>query len=186
MRASFRPKSNSGILLDAALEAAREAGATAEVVDITRVRLAPCRACDACASDGVCVQKDDLARILDAVWRAERLLIATPVHYMAAPAQLKLFIDRTQCCYNRKYVLRRSLPADVRARRRGGVIAVCGSKVQAAFDGLDFTMKYLFDALEMDFAERLYVRRVDRPGEIAEHPERIEEARALGRRLAEG
>lgn len=186
LRTSFRPGSNSTILLEAALEGAREAGAEVETVDLTKVRIAPCRACDACARTGRCrFTDDDLMGIVDAAWDAGRLLIATPVYYVAAPAQLKCFIDRTQCLYNRKYKIRDRLPAEEIARRRGGVIAVCGSRIKGAFDGLDFTMKYLFDSFQMTFAERLYVPHVDGPREIENHPEKIMEARELGRRLVE-
>ena len=141
LRASFRPESNSAALLRAAVDGARCAGAEVEVVDLTKKRIGPCRACGACERTGRCrFTDDDLMPILDSVWEAGRALVATPIHYMAAPAQLKSFIDRTQCLYNRKYKLRDRLGKDEVARRRGGVIAVCGSKVARAFDGLDLTM----------------------------------------------
>ncbi len=187
LRTSFRPGSNSTRLLEAAVEGARQAGAEVEQFDLAKARIAPCRACDACARTGRCrFTDDDLMRIVDSGWEAGRLLVATPVYYMAAPAQLKGFIDRTQCLYRRKYTLKRRLPSDEVARRRGGVIAVCGSRIPEAFDGLEVTMKYLFDSFQMTFAERLYVPHVDGPREIEGHPERIAEARELGRRLVEG
>ncbi|MHC5057699.1 MAG: flavodoxin family protein [Planctomycetota bacterium] len=187
LRTSFRPGSNSTILLDAAAEGARAAGAEVETFDLAKARIGPCRACDACARTGRCrFVDDDLMVIVDAAWDAGSLLVATPIYYMAAPAQLKCLIDRTQCLYSRKYRLEDRLPAEEIARRRGGVIAVCGSKIKEAFDGLDLTMKYLFDSFQMTFAERLYVQHVDSPREIESHPARIEEARELGRRLVEG
>jgi multimeric flavodoxin WrbA len=185
-RTSFRPRSNSSRLLEEAIEGAREAGSSAEVVDLPRTRIKPCTACDACIESGRCVfEDDDFCRVLDRMLEAERILVATPVYFMAAPAQLKLLIDRTQCLYNRKYVRKERMPKELRRRRRGGVIAVSGSKLENAFDGLDLTMRYFFDALEMKFAERLYVGHVDEQGEIERHPERLREARELGRRLVE-
>ena len=80
------------------------------------------------------------------------------------------------------------------------MIAVCGSKFKRAFDGLDLTMRFFFDSLQMRWpdgaegspaaagklatASKLYVRHVDAPGEIERHPEFMEQARELGRRLA--
>ncbi len=187
LRSSPRPGSNSTILLDAAVDGARAAGAEVETFDLAKARIAPCRACDACERTGRCrFTDDDLMKIVDAAWEAGSLLIATPIYYMAAPAQLKLFIDRTQCLYCRKYRLGDRLGEDEVARRRGGAIAVCGSRIEGAFDGLDLTLKYLFDSFQMTFAEKLYVPHIDAPREIEAHPERIEEARELGRRLAEG
>ena len=179
IRTSFRPGSNSAILLEAALEGAREAGAKVEVVDLTKRSIAPCRACDACARTGRCRWT-----VVDLMWEAGRVLVATPVYYMAAPAQLKLLVDRTQCLYHLKYTLKRRLPEDEIARRKGGVIAVSGSRLENAFDGLSLTMRYFFDSLQMTFASRLYAGHVDRPGEIERRPDMLAEARELGRALA--
>ena len=187
LRTSFRAGSNSTILLEAALDGARAADADVETFDLAKISIGPCRACDACVRTGRCIFTDDrLMEIVDAAWDAGALLVATPVYYMAAPAQLKCFIDRTQCLYNRKYKLKRRIPAEEVAHRRGGVIAVSGSQIKEAFSGLDLTMKYLFDSFQMTFAERLYVPHVERPREIEEHEELIEKARELGRRLVTG
>jgi multimeric flavodoxin WrbA len=187
LQTSFRPGSNSTILLEAALDGAREAGADVETFDLAKISISPCRACDACVRTGRCRFTDDpLMEIVDAAWDAGALLVATPVYYMAAPAQLKCFIDRTQCLYHRKYTLKDRLPTEEVARRRGGVIAVCGSRIKNAFDGLDLTMKYLFDSFQMTFAEKLYVPHVDSPREIESHTELIAKARELGRQLVAG
>jgi len=184
IKTSFRPRSNSSILLAAAAEGARSAGATVEVVDLTGRTIGPCRACDACARTGKCIfTDDDLVPLLEDIWEAGRVLVATPVHFMSVPAQLKLLVDRTQCLYNRKYVLRERLEGKELSRRRGGVIAVCGSRHEEGFEALDLTMRYFFDSLQIELAERLYVARVDSPGEIERHPERIAQARELGERL---
>ncbi len=189
VRTSLRRGSNSGLLLDAAVEAARASGADVEVSDLAGKRIAPCRACDACRKGGRCVWKDDdLVPLLERLWEADRVLVATPVYYMAAPAQLKLLIDRTQCLYNRKYLLKDILPEEHLARRSGAVIAVCGSRFKRAFEGLDLTMRFFFDSLQMQWPDgpegKLYVRHVDAPGEIERHPEFIQQARELGKRLA--
>jgi len=187
VKTSLRPRANSTILLDAAVEGARASGAEVELVDLAKRRIAPCRACDACSKTGRCrFTDDDLMPILDAIWATGCVLVATPVYYMSAPAQLKALIDRTQCLYRRKYTLKDRLHADDLARRRGGVIAVCGSKLPNAFDGLDLTMKYFFDSLQMTWAEKLYVARVDGPAEIERFPEHLARARELGSRLVGG
>lgn len=185
LRTSFRRRSNSTALLEAAAGAAREEGSSVEVVDVAAKKIGPCRGCDACRKDGRCIWKDDdLCALVDRLWEADRVLVAMPVYYMAVPAQLKLLVDRTQCLYNRKYVLKDILPDESLARRRGGVIAVCGSRFKRAFEGVDLTMRFFFDSLQMQWAEKLYVQHVDRPGEIEGHPKLIEQAREMGRRLA--
>ena len=171
LRTSFRRRSNSTALLEAAAGAAREEGSSVEVVDVAAKKIGPCRGCDACRKDGRCIWKDDdLCALVDRLWEADRVLVAMPVYYMAVPAQLKLLVDRTQCLYNRKYVLKDILPDESLACR--------------VFEGVDLTMRFFFDSLQMQWAEKLYVQHVDRPGEIEGHPKLIEQAREMGRRLA--
>jgi hypothetical protein len=47
------------------------------------------------------------------------------------------------------------------------------------------TVRYFFDALDVDLTDSLLVRGVDEKGEILGHPEEIQAAYDLGKRLAE-
>lgn len=186
LSSSPRAESNSTRLLREALNGARDGGAAVEEIALSERRIGPCRACDACRNSGRCVyDDDDFLKILDEMLAAERIIVASPVYFMGAPAQLKLLVDRTQCLYNKKYVLRKRSPKEERERRRGALIASCGSRLENAFDGLDLTVRYFFDSLECDFTEKLYVRRTDRRGSVESRPEVIEKARELGLRMAE-
>ena len=55
-----------------------------------------CRACDFCMkNNGTCVQKDDMAEVLESFKKADVLVLATPVYFYGICAQMKTFIDRT-------------------------------------------------------------------------------------------
>jgi putative NADPH-quinone reductase len=55
-----------------------------------------CQACDCCKKNADhCILKDDLAPVLEAVFAADLLVMASPVYYGDISAQLKGFIDRT-------------------------------------------------------------------------------------------
>ena len=58
-------------------------------------KIAPCLACYGCRGAGVCVQKDDMAAILDKMVAADVLVLATPVYFYSMDGQLKTLIDRT-------------------------------------------------------------------------------------------
>ena len=45
----------------------------------------------------VCVLKDDLSEVLEAVREADVIVLASPVYYADVTGQMKLFIDRTYC-----------------------------------------------------------------------------------------
>ncbi|MHC4171302.1 MAG: flavodoxin family protein [Planctomycetota bacterium] len=122
-----------------------------------------------------------LAKILD----ADRLVFATPVFFMSVCAQAKNLIDRGQCLWAHKYVLKReSLTAG--RDRRAMVIAVGGSKSKKQFESIRLTMMTYFDALDLNYAVNLFVGRVDDVGEISDHPSALEQAHQLGSQLASG
>jgi hypothetical protein len=64
------------------------------------------------------------------------------------------------------------------------VIAVGGSRSKKMFESVALTMKYWFNALEIDYFANLFVNRADARGDILEHPQALEEAFRLGRALA--
>ena len=57
------------------------------------------RQCYACKKTGVCVQKDDVAEILDKMAAADVIVLSTPVYFYQMNAQMKTLIDRTMACY---------------------------------------------------------------------------------------
>ncbi|MDI6845792.1 MAG: NAD(P)H-dependent oxidoreductase [Candidatus Saccharicenans sp.] len=93
---SPRAGSNSRILALEAARGAREAGALVEVVNLSRLRINPCRACARCRERGPgrCVQKDDMKNLYPLIKEAGAILLAHPVYWFTINAQTKLFIDR--------------------------------------------------------------------------------------------
>ena len=92
---SPRKGGNSDLLCDALICGAEEVGNTAEKVYLRDLHIAPCRACYGCRGIGVCVQKDDMADILEKMVEADVLVLATPVYFYSMDGQLKTLIDRT-------------------------------------------------------------------------------------------
>jgi len=182
--ASPRLRSNTEALVREALRGAALDGARTERVRLSDLSIAPCRACEACARTGECVIRDDFQPLLAKVLEADRLVFATPVHFMGLPAQGKGFIDRCQSLWSRKYRLREPLFPEPRDRR-ALVIAVGGSKVEPMFDGIRLVMRYWFDALEMGYFANLFVRCVDAPGAVGDEKAILGEACRLGAALAD-
>lgn len=93
---SPRKKGNSQRLCEAFKQGAEESGHAVQLVRLAERKIGYCLACDACMrNNGVCVQKDDMAELLEAYARADVLVLATPVYFYGICAQLKTFIDRT-------------------------------------------------------------------------------------------
>jgi len=180
---SPRMKGNSDRLMREALAGAAFAGAEAEYLSLHRMTIAPCVECNACYKNGVCRVQDDYQGVLSRMSAADRLIFATPIFFMGVCSQGKLLIDRCQCLWSRKYVLKAPLSDTVPRGRRGMVIAVGGSKSKKMFDCVRLTMKYFFDVLDVAYAASLFVNKVDAREDILKHPAAMKEAYRLGREL---
>ena len=95
LSASFRKGGNSDTLCDQFLKGAREAGHDVEKIFINDKQINYCRGCGVCNKTHRCVQKDDMAEILDKMIKADVIVLATPVYFYTMNGQLKTLIDRT-------------------------------------------------------------------------------------------
>lgn len=93
--ASPRKNGNSDILCDRFAEGAAESGHKVEKIFLAAENIGYCRGCGVCNSTHKCVQKDDMAEILDKMAAADVIVLATPVYFYTMDGQMKTFIDRT-------------------------------------------------------------------------------------------
>ncbi len=94
---SPRLQGNSEQLLDLALEAISAEGIEVEKILLAGKRILPCTACLRCREekDGLCHGRDDdLVPLLPVIYGADGLLLATPVYFGAATAEMTAFVDR--------------------------------------------------------------------------------------------
>ncbi len=180
---SPRLKGNSDLLLRQALAGAEAAGAETEYIRLRGLNIAPCIECNSCYKKGACVVEDDYQMLSSKMLEADRLIFATPIFFMNFCAQAKALIDRCQCLWSRKYVLKQPLQTAGRDRR-AMVIAVGGTRSKKMFESVRLTAKYFFDVLDMIYAVNLFVNKVDTAGQIKQHPSAMNEAFRLGRELA--
>jgi multimeric flavodoxin WrbA len=87
-------KSNTLLLVNAAVEGAREAGAEAEVIDITKHQVKYCKGCVTCYKKGKCVQKDEFQEIWEKIMDADGIILSSPNYVDNVTAQLKTLFDR--------------------------------------------------------------------------------------------
>jgi len=182
---SPRIKGSSDLLLREALAGAESAGAVIEYVRLCDLKIAPCQECNFCYQSGRCQVEDDYQILSAKMLAVGGLIFATPVFFMTVCAQAKMLIDRCQCLWAAKHILKRPLITS-RDHRRAMVIAVGGSASKKMFDNIRMTMKTYFDVLDMHYMANLFVNKVNDPGEIEKHPSALNEAFRLGRELAAG
>lgn len=95
---SPRLNGNSAFIAGRFLDVAKNLGAETRSFSLNTLTYRGCQACRACKkSSEVCVLKDDLTEVLDAVREADVIVLASPVYFADVSGQMKLFIDRTYC-----------------------------------------------------------------------------------------
>jgi multimeric flavodoxin WrbA len=95
---SPRLDGNSAFIAGRFLETAKKLGAETQSFALNTLAYRGCQACMACKKTSeVCVLKDDLTEVIEAVREADVIVLASPVYYAEVTGQMKLFIDRTYC-----------------------------------------------------------------------------------------
>ncbi len=178
---SPRLKGNTDLLLEEALRGAKSRQAEVEKIVVDKMKITPCREYYGCLKDGNCVIRDDMDIIYPKLVEADGIIVASPMFFYGVTAQLKALIDRCQALWVRRNILK-TLPE---SNKKGVIIGVGATKGKQLFDGSILTIKYFFQAFGVEYSDELLVRRVDKRGEIKEHPDMLKEAFELGERLAQ-
>ncbi len=109
---------NTKKLTEAALDAAKAAGAETQLIHIGKMNISPCKACDACKKAGKCVIEDDFQKAEELLASADGVIFGSPVYFGGVSAQMKAFMDRTRSL-RRRNVLKDKV---------GGAVAVGASR----------------------------------------------------------
>lgn len=96
LNGSPRPNGSTKGMVEAFREGTVTAGHQVNVVDVCKLKIAGCLACEYCHTKGhgSCVQKDGMQEIYALLKEAEMLVIASPIYYHGISGQLKCVIDR--------------------------------------------------------------------------------------------
>lgn len=95
LSASPRKGGNSDTLCNEFMRGALDSGHDVEKVFLRDRTIHYCTGCGVCNSTHKCVQKDDMAEVLDKMVKADVIVMATPVYFYTMDAQMKTLIDRT-------------------------------------------------------------------------------------------
>lgn len=174
---------NSELLLGSFLSESERRGAQIHQIRVAEKAIHPCIGCGYCGEKGMCRFADDMNEIYALLRQADLIVIATPVYFYNVPAQLKALIDRAQALWSRKYILKLRDPGD--AWRQGFLLGVGATKGENLFTGVALTAHYFFDAVGARLKGSLTFRKIDKPGEIREHPTALRDAEVQASALLE-
>lgn len=178
---SPRKGGNTDLLLYETVKGMREAGAQVEEIFLRELNFSPCLENYGCKKCGRCDIRDDMDTVYPKLIEMDCFVLASPIFFYAVSAYTKAFIDRCQCFWAAKYLLKEPIAGG--RKRKGAFIAVGGSKGQKIFDGPLLTIKYLFDVLDCELFKTLLYRQIDKKGDILKHPSALRDAYEAGKEL---
>jgi len=178
---SPRRGGNTEILLDKAVEGAKATkGTKADKIVLNQLTFRPCQECGGCNQAGICVIKDDMQIIYKKMEEADGVIIASPIFFGSLSAQTKMMIDRFQCKWVRKYVLKDKLPQ----KRKKGIFIACGAtEREDFFANARSIIKNFFATADITYEQEIFGFELDEKGKILEHPELLNKAYQLGKTL---
>ena len=181
---SPRRDGNSSTLLQQAVAGARQEGAEVEEVVLRDYKISPCMEIYACIKNGECAIRDDFPKILEKLESSSGIMLASPIFFYTVSAHTKIFMDRCQSLWVRKYWIEKQSFGEAPTLRKGLFISVGATGGKKLFDGALLTVKYFFDVLSASLWKTVLCRGVDRKGEIDAHTDYLKDAFEAGRELA--
>ncbi|KJJ84294.1 NADPH-dependent FMN reductase [Candidatus Omnitrophus magneticus] len=182
INASPRIGGNTDILLKEAIRGALEEGATIEYVALNKLAVKPCQGCDSAPSEGQCIFKDDMREIYNKVKTADALIIGSPIFFGSITGQLKNMIDRFQCVWYAKNILNKITGFE--SKKVCAFISVSAADRPDFFANAKFIVKHFCATINAFYSEELFCPNLEEKGEAGKHPELLQQAFTLGRKIA--
>jgi len=179
LKGSPRQNGNSAVLADEVAAGAKDSGAQVESFYLHGMDIRPCDGCDVCRETGACVARDDMQTLYPKLLAADAIVLASPIYWFTFSAQLKTCIDRWYSLWNYKN--------DLFKAKAFGVVLTYGDTDLYTSGGINaiHTLETMFRFIGAEVAGWVY-GTLSEVGDAQKHPELMEKAYRLGRKLAQG
>lgn len=173
LNGSPRPKGNTKAMVAAFAEGAESAGHLVNIVDVCKLNIHGCIACEHCHTkgNGVCAQQDDMQKICTQFDDADMLVVASPIYFAGIPGQLKCAVDRFYAVFNPQ--------APNSSGKVKKFAAILSSALPGVYGGATAVLK---DSLAAGLALEV-VRVVTASGDENTSAAKLDELRNLGKSL---
>jgi multimeric flavodoxin WrbA len=182
---SPRRKGNTSLLLQNAIQGAKDGGGQVEEVILRDLQMSPCLEIYGCRETGRCVIQDDFQRIYDRLLSCQGLMLASPIFFYTVSAHTKILMDRCQSLWVKRYWLEKTPFGKHQSERKGLFISVGATKGEKLFDGALLSIRYFFDALDVELWRSILYRGLDFEGDVLKKPDYLKEAYLAGKELYE-
>lgn len=138
-----------------------------------------CRGCHTCEETRRCVQRDAMDGVIQDLFAADIVLVASPSYWGDVTAQLKMLIDRCTPLCDAK-----TGETTVPAGKIGVAVAVRAGQRMAENQHIVDTIEHLFGHLGITPVAQFTVEGISQPEDLADRSEQMEAAYALGQEVA--
>jgi len=174
---SPREGSNTGILVKEALKGAMDVGAETKVFNLSKMDIAPCRACQYCkGSGGECAIDDDMQGIYNEIREADAFILGSPVYMWQMSAQAKLFTDRLYAFYMTGF-------EEKYGKKNMALMFSQGNPDENMFSEYFNYIKNMFNFLGYNVTDLLSSQENAAPGTVKSKENEMEKARIIGKNL---
>jgi multimeric flavodoxin WrbA len=177
INASPRIGGNTDIAVDTAIEGAVKKGARADKIILNVLQFKPCQECDEPKPDGACRFEDDMDMVYQKFKEAGAVILVSPIFFGSVSAQAKMMIDRFQCAWKSKYILKKDLFPE---KKIGAFIAVAASEKSDFFQNAKAIVRNLFTTLNIEYIGELFFPGLEGKGAILKHRDFMQRAYKLG------
>jgi multimeric flavodoxin WrbA len=181
---SPRKRGNTSVLLQRAVRGAQDGGASVEEIFLRDLSISPCLEIYACRKTGRCGIRDDFDPLRDKLLSCDALMLASPIFFYSVSAHTKIFMDRCQEFWSKKYLIDQARFGLRTPTRKALFVSAGATRGGKLFEGTLLSMRYFLDTLDMELWESLLYRGLDGPSDVLEHPEYTEETYRTGKELA--
>jgi multimeric flavodoxin WrbA len=181
---SPRRNGNTDTLLKQAVRGAQDKGANVKEYILSDMKISPCLEIYGCKKTGRCVIKDDFQQLHDELETCDGIMLASPIFFYTVSAHTKIFMDRCQSLWIKRYWMDKKPFTKPGGRRKGLFISAGATRGKKLFDGCLLTVRYFFDAVDTTLWRSLLVRGIDLSGDVQKQPTCLEEAFQAGQDMA--
>lgn len=171
---------NTDILLDKALQGAESKGGKTEKVILNNLKLAPCQECEKVLDDGTCIVKDDFQELYKKITEADAVILASPIFFGSLSAQTKIMIDRFQCYWRYKYMLKKPTPGKIKP---GMLILAEASQRESFLDNAKSIVRNFFATIGAAYKEELFCPGLEGKGDVLKHADFLDKSFESGKGL---
>ncbi len=144
------------------------------------MHICSCTGCRSCYRAGKCRIKDDFNALAKKLSAADRIVLASPLHFRSVSSLTKTFIDRLQVFWVKKYVLRPRGAAKAVKKRKGIFLCVSSHDDPQGFAAARMTVKAALSVMDVALTQTLYVPGVEEKRDVSGNKKALCAAHALG------